>query len=73
MIFHKLGVSEVSLGTNTRQEQSEDILLNFETKKNSMRMTCMGRYLEVDTGLQISQLDFTKLYLIFTFRFNILI
>jgi hypothetical protein len=75
MLFDKLGVSEVSLRINGHQEPSEDILLNFDqnhvARAYHRLMTFMGRDQNVDTGLQISQLDFIRLYPIITFRWNI--
>jgi acyl-CoA synthetase (AMP-forming)/AMP-acid ligase II len=66
MIFDQLGVSEVSLRINGHQEPSEDILLNFEqnhvARAYHRLMSFMGRDQNIDTGLQISQLDFTTLY-----------
>ncbi len=71
MTFDRLGVAEVSLRINGHQEPSEDILLNFD--QNSVArayhrlMSFMGRNQNVDTGLQISQRDFTTLYPIYYF------
>ncbi len=49
----------------------EDILLNFDhnhvARAYHRLMTFMGRDQNVDTGLQISQLDFTTLYPIYYF------
>jgi hypothetical protein len=71
MIFDKLGVSEVSLRINGQQEPTESIQLNFE-ENNLARvyhqlLSFMGRDQNVDTGLQISQLDFKSLYPIYYF------
>jgi hypothetical protein len=71
MVFDLLGVSEVSLRINGHQEPSEDILLNFEqnhvARAYHRLMSFMGRDQNIDTGLQISQLDFTTLYPIYYF------
>ncbi len=66
MVFDNVGVSEVSLRINGHQEPSEDILLNFDqnhvARAYHRLMSFMGRDQNIDTGLQISQLDFTSLY-----------
>ncbi len=71
MIFDKLDVSEVSLRINVHQEPSEDILLNFDqnhvARAYHRLMTFMGCDQNIDTGLQISQLDFTTQYPIYYF------
>jgi hypothetical protein len=71
MIFDKLGISDVSLRINGHQEPSEDILLNFDqnhvARAYHRLMTFMGRDQNIDTGLQISQLDFITLYPIYYF------
>jgi hypothetical protein len=71
MIFDNLGVSEVSLRINGHQEPSEDILLNFDqnhvARAYHRLMSFIGRDQNIDTGLQISQLDFTTLYPIYYF------
>ena len=71
MIFDKLGVSEVSLRINGQQEPSEDIQLDYESNHVARvyhrMLSYMARDQNVDTGLQISQLDFKTLYPIYYF------
>jgi hypothetical protein len=71
MIFDRLGVSEVSLRINGQQEPSEDIQLNYGNNQIARvyhrMLSYMGRDQNVDTGLQISQLDFKNLYPIYYF------
>ncbi len=71
MIFDKLGITEVSLRINGHQEPSEDILLNIDqnhvARAHHRLMTFMGRDQNIETGLEISQLDFTSLYPIYYF------
>jgi len=71
MIFDQLGVSEVSLRINGQQEPSEDIQLDYGNNQIARvyhrMLSYMGRDQNVDTGLQISQLDFKSLYPIYYF------
>ena len=71
MIFDQLGVSEVSLKINGQQEPSEDIQLDYGNNQIARvyhkLLSFMGRDQNVDTGLQISQLDFKSLYPIYYF------
>jgi hypothetical protein len=71
MIFDKLGVTEVSLRINGQQEPKEDIQLDFNNNHIARvyhrMLSYMGRDQNVDTGLQISQLDFKSLYPIYYF------
>jgi len=71
MIFDKLGVSEVSLRINGQQEPTEDVQLDYEHNQIARvyhrMLSYMGRDQNVDTGLQISQLDFKNLYPIYYF------
>ena len=71
MIFDQLGVSEVSLRINGQQEPSEDIQLDYDNNQIARvyhrMLSYMGRDQNVDTGLQISQLDFKNLYPIYYF------
>ena len=64
--LYKFGVSELSLRINGQQEPSEDNLLFFEqnhvARAYHRLMRLMGRDQNLDTGLQISQLDFTTYY-----------
>jgi hypothetical protein len=71
MIFDQLGVSEVSLKINGQQEPSENIQLDYNNNQIARvyhrLLSFMGRDQNVDTGLQISQLDFKSLYPIYYF------
>ena len=71
MIFDQLGVSEVSLRINGQQEPTEVVQLNYDNNHVARvyhkMLSFMGRDQNVDTGLQISQIDFTKLYPIYYF------
>jgi hypothetical protein len=71
MVFDTLAVTEVSLRINGHQEPAEEVTLNFGQNKVARAyhrlMSFMGRDLNVDTGLQISQRDFTTLYPIYYF------
>ena len=74
MIFDQLRVSEVSLRINGQQEPSEDIQLDYNSNHIARvyhrMLSYMGRDQNVDTGLQISQLDFKSLYPIYYFSFE---
>ena len=69
MIFDQLGVTDVSLRINGQQEPSEDIQLNYGqnhiARVYHRMLSYMGRDQNVDTCLQISQLDFKSLYPIY--------
>ena len=71
MIFDQLGVTDVSLRINGQQEPSEDIQLHYGNNHIARvyhrLLSFMGRDQNVDTGLQISQLDFKTLYPIYYF------
>ena len=62
MIFDQLHVTDVSLRINGQQEPTEDIQLNYSqiqiARVYHRILSFMGRDQKVDTGLQISQLDF---------------
>ena len=71
MVFEKLSVSEVSLKINGQQEPSEDIQLNYDNNQIARvyhrMLSYMGRDQNVDTDLQISQLEFKNFYPIYYF------
>ena len=71
MIFDRLGVSEVSLRINGQQEPTEDIQVDYNqnhvARVYHRMLSYMGRDQNVDSGLQISQLDFKSLYPIYYF------
>jgi len=71
MIFDQLGVRDVSLRINGQQEPTEDIQLDYDAnhiaRAYHRMLSFMGRDQNVDTGLQISQLDFKNLYPIYYF------
>ena len=71
MIFDQCGVSEVSLRISNQQEPTENPILDETTNQISRvyhrLWSYMGRDQNVDTGLQISQLDFKTLYPIYYF------
>ncbi len=71
MIFDKLGVSEVSLRINGQQEPAEIVQLDYNNNDVARVyhriLSFMGRDQNVDTGLQISQIDFEKHYPIYYF------
>jgi hypothetical protein len=71
MIFDKIGVTEVSLEINGKQEPTDKIKLNFDqnhvARAYHKLLSFMGRDQNVDTGLQISQHDFRTLYPIYYF------
>ena len=71
MIFDKWDVTEVSLRISNQQEPAENLI--FDCSDNRIGRvyhrlwSFMGRDQNVDTGLQISQLDFQNLYPIYYF------
>jgi len=71
MIFDQLGINDVSLRINGQQEPSVDIQLDYNinhiARVYHRMLSFMGGDQNVDTGLQISQLDFTRLYPIYYF------
>ena len=71
MMFDTLDVLEVSLRINGHQEPAKEIKLNFEhntiARAYHRLMSFVGRDLNVDSGLQISQKEFTSLYPIYYF------
>jgi hypothetical protein len=71
MIFDQCGVSEVSLRISNQQEPAENLILNYAENQIGRvyhrLWSFMGRDQNVDTGLQISQLDFQTLYPIYYF------
>ena len=71
MIFYQCGVSEVSLRISNQQEPAENLILDYGNNQIGRvyhrLWSYMGRDQNVDTGLQISQLDFKTLYPIYYF------
>ena len=69
MIFDLLHVTDVSFRINGQQEPTEDIQLDYGQNQIARVyhriLSFMGRDQNVDTGLQISQLDFKNFYPIY--------
>ena len=71
MIFDKFGATEVSLRISNQQEPVENLIFNYADNQIGRvyhrLWSFMGRDQNVDTGLQISQLDFQDWYPIYYF------
>jgi len=71
MIFDQCGVSEVSLRISNQQESAENLLFDYNLNQMGWiyhrLWSYMGRDQNIDTGLQISQFDFKRLYPIYYF------
>ncbi|KAL3888029.1 hypothetical protein ACJMK2_000412 [Sinanodonta woodiana] len=74
MIFDNCDVTEVSLRIRNQQEPAENLIMNYDNNQIGRvyhrLWSFMGRYQNIDTGLQISQRDFKTLYPIYYFSLN---